>query len=194
VHAAGGADIDERYDRRMFALLERAYLAPRDADVPHAAARQHLDGIPVVVRFRLRFVHRAHTTAAQRIHERERPQDEPLRLALKQTFGLKVGQNVLADEILCQSRRLRSRILIEKLSDDLIELPAINQIAAAQIPDEPFAGSKIRCQHGGGVLCCEREIGAEEPLHADHLADNMGYKNAAVKRWLARRSFAASGL
>src|SRR5262245_29280320 len=44
VHAFGGADVDERHDGGVLALLEEADLAAGDADVPRAAARQDLDG------------------------------------------------------------------------------------------------------------------------------------------------------
>jgi len=152
VHSAGRADIHKGDDGRMLALLEGTHFAACDAHVPHAAPRQNLDGVPAVVRFRLSLVDGAHAAAAQRVHEGERPQHETLRLALQQALRLELRQNLLSDEVLRQGRRLRAGILVEEFADDLIELAAIDQVASAQIPDEPFAGSEVRCQHSGGVL------------------------------------------
>ena len=90
--------------------------------------------------------------------QRERPEDEALGLALEQAFGLEVGQDALADEVLGQGGRLGAGVLVEELADDLVELAAVDQVAAAQVPDEPFAGPEVGRQHGGGVLQVTRPI------------------------------------
>src|SRR5262245_38889960 len=122
----------------MLALLECSHFAASDAHVPHAPSRQHFDGVPIVVVLRSRLVHRAHAPGAERVHEREGAEYETLCLALKQAVGLELGQDALTDKKLGQGRRLGSGMFIEEFSDDLIELSAIDQVAASQVPDKPF--------------------------------------------------------
>src|SRR5262249_40612085 len=98
---------------------------------------------------------------AQRVHEGERPQDEALRLALEQPLGLERCQNSLRDEVLGKGGRLGAGVLRQKLTDDLIQLAPVDQVAAAQVPDEPFTGSEVSRQHVGGILI-ENGSGARE--------------------------------
>ena len=165
MHAAGGADIDERHDGGMLALLEGADLAAGDADVPHAAARQHLDGVPLVVGLVVRLVNRPHAAGAEGVHERERAEDEALRLALQQAFGLEAGQDILGDEEFGQGGRFGTRVFLQEFADDLIEPAAVDQVAAAQIPDKPFAGAKFSRNHCCILLKARITSGTKKPRH-----------------------------
>ncbi len=141
-----------------------ADLAAGDADVPHAAPRQHLDGVPLVVGLGLGLVDRAHAAGAEGVHEGERPEDEALGLALQQALGLELGENALADEELGQGGRLGAGVLGEELADDLIELAAVDEVAAAQVPDEPFASPEVRSHHcRRRPLCSRGECAAHNP-------------------------------
>ena len=148
MHAARGTDVGERHHRRMTALLEDPDLSPGDPHIPHTSARQHLDGIPAVVGLRQRLVHRSHAAAAQGVHERVRPQDKALGLALEQTVRLKLGQDSLGHQVLRQGGRLGLGVLLEELSHHPIQSASVDQVAAAQIPDKPFAGAKFGRSHG----------------------------------------------
>src|SRR5262249_49765688 len=99
--------------------------------VPHATPREHLDGVPAAVGFRLRLVYGAHAAGAERVTQGERPQDEPLGLALQETVRLELAENPLADEVFGQGGRFRPRVLLQELPDDLVELAAVQQIATA---------------------------------------------------------------
>src|SRR5689334_22471048 len=103
----------------MLATLQSAHLAPRNADVPHAAPLQHFRGVPGVVVLRLRLIHGPHAAGAKRVHEGEGTKDKALRFALQEAFGLEFGENSLSDEELGERRRFRSGILVEELADDL---------------------------------------------------------------------------
>ena len=116
-----------------------------------------LTAYQLVVVLRLGLVHRAHAAGAQGVHQGERPEDEALGLALQQPLGLELGQDALADQELGQGRRLRAGVLAEELADDLVELAAVDEVAAAQVPDEPFAGPKVGRQHVSSILCSRRE-------------------------------------
>ena len=62
----------------------------RNADVPHAAPRQHLDSVELAVALGLRLGTGADAAAAEGVGQREGAEHEALRLALEEPFGLKV--------------------------------------------------------------------------------------------------------
>jgi hypothetical protein len=41
---------------------------------------------------------------------------------------------------------------VEEFADDLVKLPPVDQIAAAQVPDKPFASAEVRGYHVSGFL------------------------------------------
>ena len=77
---------------------------------------------------------------------------QPISPGIEQALGLEVGQDVLADEVLGQLRRLRAGVAGEELADHLIELAAVQEVAAAQVPDEPFASAEVGRQHNVCIL------------------------------------------
>src|SRR5262249_40157677 len=119
----------------------------RETDVPHAAPGQYLDGVPLAVRLRQRLVNRAHAALAESVHQREWAENEALRLALQQPIGLEASENGSIDEEIGEGGRLGVGVLVQVLADDLVQLAAIQQVAAAQVPDKPFTGSEVGRRH-----------------------------------------------
>jgi hypothetical protein len=152
VHAARRAHVHERHHRRVPALLEGPHLAPGDADVPHAAPGEDLDGVALVVVLVHRLVDRAHAARAEGVHQGVRPEHEALRFTLQQPLGLELRQDALADQVGGQRRRLGPGVLAEELADHLVELAAVDQVATAQVPDEPFTRSEFSADHEYGIL------------------------------------------
>ena len=62
-------------------------------------------------------------------------------------MSLEVRKDALADQVFRQGRRLRAGMLAEKLADHLVELTAVEEIAAAQVPHKPFTSSKVGRHH-----------------------------------------------
>src|SRR5262249_24245623 len=74
-------------------------------------------------------------------------EDKALGLPLEEAFGLELSENPLRDKERGESVRLRAWVLGEKFANDPVEFAAIDQIAASQVPDEPFAGAEVRSRH-----------------------------------------------
>ena len=89
---------------------------------------------------------------AQRVHQRERPQDEALRLALQEALGLELAENAFLHEELRQRRRFGAGVGLQELADHLVEASAVDEVTAAQIPDEPFAGAEFGGHHDDSIL------------------------------------------
>src|SRR5216683_3750720 len=136
----------------MFALIEGAHLPARDPHVPHASPGQNLDGIPLVVIFAESLVNGSHAARAQSVDESVRSQDQSLSFALQQSFGLELAQDALIDEKLGQGRRLGGRLLSQKLIDQLVQMAAIYEVAAPQIPNKPFTSSQFGDRHKSEIL------------------------------------------
>ena len=136
----------------MAEAAEGADLPAGEADVPHAAPRQHLDGVIGVVVLRAGLVDLPHAARADGVEQHVRPEHEPLALAVEHALGLELGQRALVDEELGQGRRLGTRVPLEELADDLVELAAVDQAAAAEVPDEPFARAEVVGHHGEVIL------------------------------------------
>src|SRR5262249_32783936 len=147
-----GADVNERDYRRVRELRERPGLSARESHIPHASPRQHLDRVPLAVGFRLRLVDLTHAPGADRVHQDVWAKDQSLSLSLQYSLGLKRAQDFLSDEELSQGRRLGSRGSRHEFADHLVELSAVDQSAAPQVPDEPFAGAEFGSHHGSTVL------------------------------------------
>ena len=147
MQAAGGADIHEGHDRGLVEVLEGTHLAAGQADVPHAAPRQHLDGVPLIVLLGERLVDRTHAAGADGVHQGVRPEDQALRLALQDAIGLELRDDLLANQIFRQLRRFGARMLLEEFAHDLVELAAVDQVAASKVPDEPFTSPEISGRH-----------------------------------------------
>ena len=143
----------------MAELLEGANLAAGQADVPHAAPRQDLDGVPLAIGLGKRLVNRAHAAGADRIHQGIGTEHQSLGFALENAIGLELGQDGLADQVFRQLRRFGPRMLLEELAHDLIELAPVDQIAAPEVPDEPFAGPKVSGRHVNGILLNKNRSG-----------------------------------
>jgi hypothetical protein len=75
----------------MAVLFKIAHLATSEADVPHAAARQHFDSVPLIVDFGLGFIHRAHGTGTENIMNYERTEHQALAFAIEQAVSLEPG-------------------------------------------------------------------------------------------------------
>jgi hypothetical protein len=76
----------------------------------------------------LSFVHRAHASGAERIQQCERTEYEALCFPLEKAVCLELAQDSLLNKELRQRRRLGSRIGLQKLADQLVELTAVDQI------------------------------------------------------------------
>ena len=76
-----------------------------------------------------------------------------MRLALQKAVGLKLAQDGLGDQELSERLRLGTRVGLQELTNDLIELAAVDEIAPTQIPNEPFASSKFGGNHDDSILC-----------------------------------------
>ena len=95
------------------------------------------------------FLHRNYDTDLVIVHESYKdtiPQ-------MEEALGLEVGEHVLGDQELGELGRLGAGVLGQEFADDLIELSAVDPVAAAQIPDEPFTGSKFSRHHDSSILC-----------------------------------------
>ena len=68
-----------------------------------------------------------------------------MRLAFEDALGLIGAKNFVGDEIFRELRRFGAGRFLEKLADDLVELAPVDQAAAAQIPDKPFARPEVAC-------------------------------------------------
>src|SRR5205085_8717677 len=62
------------------------------------------------------------------------------------------GQELPPDEVLGQGRRLGPRVLVEVLGQEPVEVSAVDQVAPAQVPDEPFARAQFSALHGSASL------------------------------------------
>src|SRR5439155_17386212 len=77
-------------------------------------------------------------------------------------LGLEGGQGALIDEVLGEGRGLGPRVPLEELADDRVELAAVDQPAAAEVPDEPFARAEVTGHHErrpSGVFRASRGAG-----------------------------------
>ena len=83
------------------------------------------------------------------------PRTKPWRLAVEDALGLEVGERCPARRGTRPGRGLGPRVALEKLADDLIELAAVDQVAAPQVPDEPFASAEFGGHHGSVVSFVE---------------------------------------
>src|SRR5262249_5426035 len=99
------------------------------------------DGVPIAVVLGLRLVDGAHAAGAECVHEDVGSQNKVLSFVLKESIGLELAKDALTDQVLGQGRGFGARLLLEKLAHDLVQLPAVDEVAALQVPDEPFTGS-----------------------------------------------------
>ena len=147
VQTARSADVHKRHDRGVGEAAEGSHLSTRKAHVPHAAPGQDLDGIVAVVVFRGGLVDLAHAAGADGVEEDVRPQHETLGLAVENAFGLETGEGALVDQVFREGGRFGARVALEEFADDGIELSAIDQSAAAEVPNEPFTCAEIAGHH-----------------------------------------------
>jgi len=131
----------------VLALVKGADLTASEADVPHASPRQDFHRVGLLVGLRDGLVNGAHAARAEGIHERERPEDKALGLPLQQAFRLEFGQELVLDEVFRKRRRLGVGVLAEEFAHDLVELSALDEVTASQVPDEPFTGSQFSANH-----------------------------------------------
>ena len=122
-------------------FLERSHQPLGDADVPHASARHQLEGVPLLVVLGLRLVHHAHAAETDGVSHRIRSQHEVLGLALEDALGLKRREDSLADEIVGENGRLKLRLILHEIAEDLIKPGAIEQVAATQVVGDSFTSS-----------------------------------------------------
>ncbi len=100
---------------------------------------------------------------------------------LEQAFGLKLAEDSLSYEKLSQGRRLRVGLFLEKLINQLVQVPAIDEITATQIPNKPLTGSKFGDRHAIPISPKEEEA---------QLLISMMKKSAYVNPFdLARKMF-----
>ena len=164
-------------------LAERAHLPPCQPDVPHAAPGQHLDRVQLIVGLGRRLVYLAHAAGADGVDQDIRPEDKALRLALQNSFGLEGAENVLAHQVFGEGGRFGPWVnSCRILADDLVELAAVDQTAAAKVPDEPFACARGRRSpwiyspfRGRG----ERRAQPRRRCRPSEMADWGGYSNFA---------------
>jgi len=78
---------------------------------------------------------------------------------LEQAIGLELRQDAFADEVLRQRRRLGPGMHAEEVAHQGVKAPAVDEVAAAQVPDKPLAGPKFGRGHRYNILC-SREGGA----------------------------------
>src|SRR5262249_36776679 len=87
--------------------------------------------------------------------------------------------------------RFGSRVFLQEFADDLIQLSAIEQIAATQIPNEPLASAQFRGYHGESSGSGNNGEIMTLPSHiAPRLIGGVGL----VPDWTGSRRNEASGL
>src|SRR5262249_43556879 len=133
----------------------------------------------------------AHAPGAKGVHECKGPQDEPLGLALEKAIGLKLRENALTDQVLRQLRRLRTWVFLQKLTDHLLKLTAVEEIAASQIPHKPLTSSQVSCHHDCGVLI--EKVSSANRLRAKHSSDGNGGDVAENEPHITIKTGFASG-
>ena len=91
-------------------------------------------------------------------------QHQPLRFSLQQSFGLEMAQDPLPDQKLRQGRRFGGRLFLQKLIDQLVQVPSVDEIAAPEVPDKPFTGAQFSDRHKCRILQLVNNIyGAAQP-------------------------------
>ena len=103
------------------------------------------------------------------------PRTKPWVLPWRRRSAWKSVRMPCADEELGQGGRFGAGVLAEELADDLIELAAVDEVAAAQVPDEPFAGPEVRSHHWRRrPLCLRGECAAHNPAPCPRANRNAG--------------------
>ena len=115
----------------------------------------------------MRLVDGAHAAGAQGVGEGVGAENQALGLSLKDALGLETGQHAPLDQVLRQGGRVAARVLLDELRRDLVELGALDEVASAEIPDEPLASSQFVDRHGATSLwtrTCASMVGFKKGL------------------------------
>ena len=81
------------------------------------------------------------------------PRTSPWVLPLRMRSAWNGGERALLDQVLGQGRGLGPRVPLEELADDRVELAAVDQPAAAEVPDEPLARAEVGTYHDRSFGC-----------------------------------------
>ena len=87
-------------------------------------------------------------------HQDVRPEDEALGLALRMRSAWNGVRMPWPTRYSARAGGSARGLPLEELADDLVELAAVDQAAAAKVPDEPFAGAQVGSYHGNRSFGC----------------------------------------